>query len=202
MQKRTEEKDLSTKEKIISEAFTLFAKKGIKDISMREIAASCGVTKPVIYYYFTDKDALCLEIVKHIIFLKEHKFEGFIEQSRTLKELLTKMFSSYLDSAMSKKIVGFMLHLYSYMSSRPELEAKFHETEGGAQEELEAFIDKEIEKGLINKDMKKIALHFIHANAAHMVINAFKPGIEFGPTYPQDLTKVILRGICYKGEID
>ena len=57
--KKTENK----KEEIMQQAFLLMAKKGIKEISMREIAQACGVTKPVLYYYFKDKEDLCSQMI-------------------------------------------------------------------------------------------------------------------------------------------
>jgi AcrR family transcriptional regulator len=49
----------TTKQTIEHEAISLFAEKGYDATSMREIAQASGVTKPVIYYYFTSKEKLC-----------------------------------------------------------------------------------------------------------------------------------------------
>ncbi len=48
---------------IMSVATTLFAAKGFDGTSMREIAASAGVAKPTIYYYFKSKEGL----LEHIL---------------------------------------------------------------------------------------------------------------------------------------
>ena len=55
--------EISMKKKIKNKAFALMAKKGLKDISMREIAEACGVTKPVLYYYIKDKEDLCYSLM-------------------------------------------------------------------------------------------------------------------------------------------
>ena len=44
--------------KILKKAFDLMGKKSIKEVSMREIASVCNVTKPALYYYFKDKDEI------------------------------------------------------------------------------------------------------------------------------------------------
>lgn len=53
----------STKVRILQKAGELFAAHGYRSISMREIAAACGITKPAIYHYFRDKKHLYLEVV-------------------------------------------------------------------------------------------------------------------------------------------
>ncbi|HYF64199.1 MAG TPA: TetR/AcrR family transcriptional regulator [Herpetosiphonaceae bacterium] len=43
---------------ILDRASELFEQKGYAAVAMREICAACGVTKPTLYYYFADKEAL------------------------------------------------------------------------------------------------------------------------------------------------
>jgi len=50
------ENDMSTL--ILDQASQLFEQRGYAAVSMREICAACGVTKPTLYYYFADKEAL------------------------------------------------------------------------------------------------------------------------------------------------
>jgi AcrR family transcriptional regulator len=51
------------KESLFSAAVTLFAEKGYASTSVREIVASVGVTKPVLYYYFESKEGLFRSIL-------------------------------------------------------------------------------------------------------------------------------------------
>ena len=44
-------------------AFALMAEKGLDKVSMREIAEKVHVTKPVLYYYFKNKEDLCHSII-------------------------------------------------------------------------------------------------------------------------------------------
>jgi TetR/AcrR family transcriptional regulator len=56
LDKHTEEQQV--KDSLISAAVSLFAEKGYASTSVREIVASAGVTKPVLYYYFGNKEGL------------------------------------------------------------------------------------------------------------------------------------------------
>ena len=51
------------RQRIKNEAFNLMAKKGLDKVSMREIAQKLKVTKPVLYYYFKNKEDLCSSII-------------------------------------------------------------------------------------------------------------------------------------------
>jgi AcrR family transcriptional regulator len=48
---------------IIATAATLFATKGFEATSIRDIAEGVGISKPTIYHYFADKNALYIRII-------------------------------------------------------------------------------------------------------------------------------------------
>jgi TetR/AcrR family transcriptional regulator, mexJK operon transcriptional repressor len=51
-------------QKILRNARRLFAQDGYDRVSMDRIAAACGLTKPVLYYYFEDKRAVLLAVLE------------------------------------------------------------------------------------------------------------------------------------------
>ena len=55
---RTGSKGGKTRQRILETASALMAEKGPDAVSMREISARLKITKPVLYYYFKDKDGL------------------------------------------------------------------------------------------------------------------------------------------------
>ena len=71
---------LTSKEKIIEAAIEVFFDKGFDAASMREIAEKAGLTKPMIYYHFKNKEALYVALL-------EENLELFCQG---LESLLTK----------------------------------------------------------------------------------------------------------------
>ncbi|MBV6511131.1 MAG: HTH-type transcriptional regulator BetI [Ignavibacteriaceae bacterium] len=55
---------LDTRQKILQAAVDLISEKGYHDVSVREICARAGVTKPVFYYYFKDKEDVLAELIQ------------------------------------------------------------------------------------------------------------------------------------------
>lgn len=51
---------------ILQAAARLFATRGYKDASLNELARSLRVTKPTLYYYFTNKDDILRSIKSHV----------------------------------------------------------------------------------------------------------------------------------------
>lgn len=86
-----------TRQRILEAATGLMAEKGHDAVSMREIAAALKITKPVLYYYFKDKDELIkaafLEGTKHI---KELTFD-IAESGQPLEAKLEMIFRNHLD---------------------------------------------------------------------------------------------------------
>jgi len=78
---KTEEQ--ASREVLLAAATALFAQKGYAGTSVREIVARAGVTKPVLYYYFENKEGL---------------FRAILEWA---KELQTEMLAQVLERAGS-----------------------------------------------------------------------------------------------------
>ena len=53
----------NVREEIYAAALHCFERHGVRESSMDDVAKRAGVSRPAIYYYFPDKDALVLEIV-------------------------------------------------------------------------------------------------------------------------------------------
>lgn len=85
-----------TRQRILETASLLMAEKGPDAVSMREISAKLKITKPVLYYYFRDKDELIKaafeEGTKHF---KEVHME-IEDPGLTLEQKLERIFSNHL----------------------------------------------------------------------------------------------------------
>ena len=67
-----------TREEILELSAPLFAKYGYDGVSMRDVAAAVGLTPAALYYHFSDKEHLYLDVVAH----------EFAEKAAALKGML------------------------------------------------------------------------------------------------------------------
>jgi TetR/AcrR family transcriptional regulator len=56
--------DIAVRERLLAAATELFSRKGYAATTVREIVAAAGVTKPVLYYYFRNKEGIYLELMR------------------------------------------------------------------------------------------------------------------------------------------
>jgi TetR/AcrR family transcriptional regulator len=56
--------DKTARKRLLAGAMELFTRKGYAATTVREIIAAAGVSKPVLYYYFQNKEGIYLELIK------------------------------------------------------------------------------------------------------------------------------------------
>lgn len=56
--------DLSARQKLLAAAMDLFNRRGYASTTVREIVEAAGVTKPVLYYYFGNKEGIYVELMR------------------------------------------------------------------------------------------------------------------------------------------
>src|SRR5512143_2819934 len=83
--------DESVHHRLLEAASELFARKGYASTTVREIVADAGVTKPVLYYYFGNKEGIFLELLKGPFRLFEELIEGFPSEDGSASEKLTAL---------------------------------------------------------------------------------------------------------------
>jgi TetR/AcrR family transcriptional regulator len=67
--------DPTARERLIAAAAELFTQKGYAATTVREIVAAADVTKPVLYYYFQNKEGIYLELIR----APYKKFESLLD---------------------------------------------------------------------------------------------------------------------------
>lgn len=94
---------MTSREKILDAAVTVFARKGRNGAHMEEIAAEASINKAMIYYIFHGKDELYLEVIKKVfsdIFSKalplhEKNLSKGLDHRERLVALIDEIFDSF-----------------------------------------------------------------------------------------------------------
>jgi len=81
--------DETARNHLLSSALKLFNQKGYAATTVREIVADAGVTKPVLYYYFGNKEGIFFELLKDPTKKFEALLDGFpSEEGRASEKLV------------------------------------------------------------------------------------------------------------------
>lgn len=96
------------REAMLARAAELFARLGYTATTMNQVAQACGLTKPTLYHYFADKQALLLEIsAAHVT-----RLEAVVEQVRAtvpspqrLPELIRRFMRVYAHAQAEHRVL-------------------------------------------------------------------------------------------------
>ncbi|PIU20266.1 MAG: hypothetical protein COT18_03180 [Elusimicrobia bacterium CG08_land_8_20_14_0_20_59_10] len=182
-----------TRRRILETASAMMAEKGPDGVSMRDISGRLKITKPVLYYYFKNKD----ELIKSAFLEGTKHFEDFhAEISRpglTLEARLERIFASHLDFIkrypdMPKCALKIMASPSAGVLSQMARDLK-HRNRKALREMLIASAAKE---GLSKTGIDGI-LHMVSAVIGYFLIEAREKGAE---SLPKDLPSKLAGLIC------
>ncbi len=86
-----------TKHTILKVAAELFARDGYYKVSVREICYAAGVSKPVLYYYFQDKEALLEALMIETNFHINELKEKYFSENLPFEEFLNTIVNLYVE---------------------------------------------------------------------------------------------------------
>lgn len=166
------ERETRMREAIKKAAFVLMAEKGLDKVSMREIAEKVNVTKPVLYYYFKNKEDLCNSIiVEH-----EESFSALLSQAGKEalgpEDILRKSLLSHLDFFARDPIHSkFVLQMIAYTLDAKKLNPpKDHES---THEKLALALQREEKQGRLPKGSAKDVLALVSGLSSSIMLNAY-----------------------------
>jgi AcrR family transcriptional regulator len=82
---------VNARERILTESGTLFAKYGIRSMTMDALAEEMGMSKRTIYEHFKDKDTLLFEVLNHYKEVRTKEAHDIIEQADNAIEALFRI---------------------------------------------------------------------------------------------------------------
>jgi outer membrane protein TolC len=182
------------RQRILLAAIKLFADKGVDRVSIREIVAELGVTKPVLYYYFKDKEDLC-----RAVFARYAEEAGKVHQDAgsdaPLEDQLAAALEGHLDFFKLKpEAVRFALQtmLCPGTSGIAKVVTEFDE---GHRKGLRDLLRAWESKGRMRKGTADDALHLVRGVLTYFAMRVQKgrsDGLDAG--LPRRLARLICRG--------
>lgn len=91
-----DKQDIGVRERLMTAATELFARKGYASTTVREIVDAAGVTKPVLYYYFQNKEGIYLELMGESFV----KFEALLNKARNEIDQASRKIFALCDNLM------------------------------------------------------------------------------------------------------
>jgi Transcriptional regulator len=192
----------TSKEEIKLKAFKLMASQGVKNISMRQIADACGVSKPVLYYYFKDKDDLLFQMIKERMEEINTILKDGIKKDLSFAALLrTLLFSHYIVKTDFRETSSFLLNLSVYVKGNSGLEQKLIKMRKQANKIIYEILNLQCQKGRLNKKNIDTGYYLVLAVMSLLTMCGVDKSIKINKEIINDMTCAILKGVSYKGEV-
>jgi len=179
-------------QRILEAAVHLFAHKGYDATSIREITEAAGVTKPMLYYYFENKEGLCRAIFAR--FLEQHhsRLREVLESETDPFELLVGVVWGAFD--ICRQNMDFArLFLALYFSPEAQVGGvNLCEAPKEGLTLLEEAVNRVAKSGLIRPNCEAAISQAINGMIHIWVITALK---EEGVTLTQQLARQIVEDL-------
>ncbi|MFO7446428.1 MAG: TetR/AcrR family transcriptional regulator [Ignavibacteriaceae bacterium] len=140
-----------TKIKVLMAAAELISSHGYHNVSVREICETAGVTKPVLYYYFKDKEDVLSELLNEGHKRFKELFDKHIKPDYSFEESLDGLLTVYKSYAES---YPHLIKVNTYVQLSP-LPQKIKSISKKKSKEVLEKINSVFSKGIIEKYFDK-----------------------------------------------
>lgn len=188
--------ELDAKQRILQAAAHLFAHRGFGSTSVREVVERAGVTKPTLYYWFENKEALYIECVQWKFDEIIPLIHAAVQGEGTVRERLVRFLEHYVAKAL-EDMDGVRLALTATSPSfekRPEIDLlSFHTRYFGP---LAQLIQEGIDRGDFRKDLDPELAVVMLVGPASMHLRAAIEGFPLKPGFAERTVDLYLNGVA------
>ena len=190
-------KPLSNKDSIRREAAVLFSQKGYERTSMREIAKHVGVSKPAIYYHFSNKQELFEDLITTSFETSQKRIADITNgDSDPLKKLKDLASGVLYDTRRNPDRARFM-HDMMAGNIRKNIKLDYRQVFSKQKEFFNQILNTGKEQGLIKKDLDNFTFIMIFIGTLNMyTIGYLKGGLpDINDDNVDCIIDVLLNGI-------
>lgn len=154
------------KERIIATATEAFTTKGIKSITMDDIAAALGISKRTLYEVFVDKESLLKDCILTVQAERDQYLQEVYEQSHNVLEVILAVFQKSIEMfhKMNKRFfedIKKYPKVYNMMKERSESDS----------EKTMSFFMLGVEQGIFRSDVNFAIVNLLVREQFDVLLN-------------------------------
>jgi len=144
--------DETARNHLLASALKLFNRKGYAGTTVREIVAEAGVTKPVLYYYFGNKEGIYIELLEGSFKKLEDLLDGFHSEEGKVSEKLVTLFDRFFQLFCENIETVRLMHSIYY---GPPQGAPFYDFEA-YHRKLQDAVERLVEEGIRTGEFRRL----------------------------------------------
>ncbi|MBO1304973.1 TetR/AcrR family transcriptional regulator [Enterococcus sp. 669A] len=159
-----EERKRQKREAILKSARKVFAKKGLIDVTMKDIIDACGISRGGIYLYFDSVDEIFIETVKQRNSRKFDSIRSAIKENQPFDELLDSYFNSHKKRLLDTINDSMLRAMYEYyFTHKSDADREFQQAQMGATKQtISEILELGIQQGVLeSKPLDLLAENFM-----------------------------------------
>jgi TetR/AcrR family transcriptional regulator len=184
------------RQRLLASATDLFTRKGYAATTVREIVGAAGVTKPVLYYYFRNKEGIYLELMREAFSRLDELIAGTAgDRGSATQKLLRLCDRTYTLFMENVKVARVMYSIYY----GPHQGAPFFDFDAyhlKFQEAVRGLIHEGIRNGEFRKgNPEDMTWAILGAINVAMEVHLGHPELQLGREGLARILKIIFQGI-------
>ena len=154
------------RERIITAATEAFTSKGIKSITMDDIAAALGISKRTLYEVFVDKESLLKDCILTVQAERDRYLQEVYEQSHNVLEVILAVFQKSIE-VFHQTNKRFFEDIKKY----PKVYAELMKRRNRDSEETIAFFKLGIQQGYFRDDVNFTIVNLLVREQLDLLMN-------------------------------
>lgn len=151
---------MTTKDRIIEEAFKLFLNNNFEKVSISDLEKSVGKTRGAIFYFFKTKEEIFNEVIETYIIKTQNPYEKFSMDDHLSLDQFISLYINGINTTMSRmlslSVVNIYMQYFSLYLQASRIYPNFAEImTQNAVEEINLW-EKVINRAVQSKEIKEI----------------------------------------------
>jgi TetR/AcrR family transcriptional regulator len=192
--------DQKTRARLLEAATALFAEKGYATTSVREIVARAGVTKPVLYYYFGNKEGLLQAILDWAADLQKALLQEVVDTSGSMLQRLIELYDLFFKGVQAHRNLFKLIHELIFGSPQrvPKLDAgQYHRRTIDAIKRI--YVESLARNEVIKADPDEVALVILGIIDFCFHLDVIQSQSQ-GPDRAERLFRLVFQGLARRNE--
>ena len=185
------------KSQIIQAAIRVFAREGVKEARMDDVAQESGLSKGLLYWYFKSKDDIIIAIAGHLFDAEFEKFKDLSWEGRSACACLEEFFEMFIDDLRGMLKIAPVIYEFYALAFRSQTIRKIMQAYlARFIAMLSPILEYGIQRGEFTPaDTKQIALVIGSALEGTLLLWGYAPDLFDPETQLQAAMQVMLNGL-------
>ncbi|MGQ9652781.1 MAG: TetR family transcriptional regulator [Thermodesulfobacteriota bacterium] len=192
--------DRGARTRLLEAATALFAERGYAGTSVGEIVTRAGVTKPVLYYYFHNKEGIFQAILEEAARLQEEVIGEVLSSSGHVLERLALLFDRVYRGVSEHPDLMRTIHALTFAQPQASPAFDLEPMHRAMVEAIKAIYSHGVSHGEVAaRDPEEVAYLVLSVLSFCLDLDHTLPGLA-DPERPARLLRLAFRGLEPRGE--